>query len=194
MAREKLRWAKLFDIPIAEQFPPGFPLNTLQAQRALVAASLVRPDLWEEALAALFHAAWVDRKPVGSFEQVQPIFNLLFGDKATQEIIKKASEPLVLPLVTDKAPQATSQEVKDLLTKQTNHALQSGSFGLPWFIGKLNALSGFNSNRVPPSATNALGETECFWGFDHLGQVTDFLDLQRVTAVGEKESGWRAML
>lgn len=28
--KERLRWAKLFDIPMAESLPPGFPANTIK--------------------------------------------------------------------------------------------------------------------------------------------------------------------
>jgi hypothetical protein len=39
------------------------------------------------------------------------------------------------------------------------------------------------------TATNAEGKTEGYWGFDHLGQVVDHLDLKR-----PKDGGWKAML
>ena len=136
MMKEKLRWAKLFDIPIAEQSPPNFPPNTIQAQRALVAALLVKPDSWEEALATLFEAAWVHRQDVFTFDQIRPIFDRLFGEQATQEIMERASICRVPTPIANMLNQATSPAVKALLTKNTEEALQSGSFGLPWFIGR----------------------------------------------------------
>jgi hypothetical protein len=39
--------------------------------------------------------------------------------------------------------------------------------------------------------TNAAGEKEGFWGVDHLGQVAQFLGLDRTKG---KEKGWKAML
>lgn len=30
IGKERLRWAKLFSIPMAEETPPGFPRNTIQ--------------------------------------------------------------------------------------------------------------------------------------------------------------------
>lgn len=39
------------------------------------------------------------------------------------------------------------------------------------------------------AATNANGSRECFWGFDHMGQVVDHLGLAR-----PKGGGWTAML
>ncbi|TID27817.1 HCCA isomerase/glutathione S-transferase kappa [Venturia nashicola] len=65
-----------------------------------------------------------------------------------------------------------SSEAKALLMQNTKMAFDEGAFGLPWFI-----------------ATNASGDRESFWGFDHLGQVADHLGLERSTA-----NGWRAML
>ncbi|GAM89215.1 hypothetical protein ANO11243_072520 [Dothideomycetidae sp. 11243] len=56
----------------------------------------------------------------------------------------------------------SSPEVKQRLSKNTEQALQDGAFGLPYFV-----------------ATNAKGQKEGFWGFDHLGQVMDHLGLER---------------
>ena len=52
--------------------------------------------------------------------------------------------------------------MKKKLTANTNEALETGAFGLPWFV-----------------CTNKEGKTEKFWGVDHLGQVVDFLGLER---------------
>ena len=42
-------------------------------------------------------------------------------------------------------------------------------------------------------ATNARGEREDFWGFDHIGQVIDHLGLERQLGT-RNEGGWKAML
>jgi len=63
-------------------------------------------------------------------------------------------------------------EVKKRLVENTEKAFQSGAFGLPWFV-----------------ATNAKGETEGFWGVDHMGRLCDHLALERA---GGK--GWRSLL
>jgi 2-hydroxychromene-2-carboxylate isomerase len=67
---------------------------------------------------------------------------------------------------------AKSDEAKEGLKKNTQLAWKDGAFGLPWFV-----------------ATNEKGDTEGFWGVDHLGQMMDFLEVKRV-----QEGGWRAML
>ncbi|EAW10254.1 putative 2-hydroxychromene-2-carboxylate isomerase [Aspergillus clavatus NRRL 1] len=64
------------------------------------------------------------------------------------------------------------QKVKALLTANTEQAFEGGAFGLPWF-----------------ECTNGKGETESFFGVDHIGQVVDFLGLNR-----RLEKGPRAQL
>ncbi|PYH92345.1 HCCA isomerase/glutathione S-transferase kappa [Aspergillus ellipticus CBS 707.79] len=63
-------------------------------------------------------------------------------------------------------------EIKGQLTTNTDRAFKSGAFGIPWF-----------------ECTNSKGETEGFWGVDHLGQVADFLGLDT-----KQEKGFRALL
>ena len=62
---------------------------------------------------------------------------------------------------------------KELLRANTEKALASGAFGLPWF-----------------QAINRDGISETYWGFDHLGQVIDHLGL----SVPRLEAQWRLML
>lgn len=66
----------------------------------------------------------------------------------------------------------SSPEAKKQLTDNSDKAMADGAFGLPFFV-----------------ATNSKGESDSFWGFDHLGQVADFLGLDR----GE-EKAFRALL
>ncbi|CBX90196.1 hypothetical protein IAQ61_001694 [Plenodomus lingam] len=65
-----------------------------------------------------------------------------------------------------------SEEVKRALVANTEQAFKDGAFGLPWFV-----------------ATNAKGETEGFWGVDHIGHLCDHLELER-----EDGKAWRALL
>ncbi len=51
-----------------------------------------------------------------------------------------------------------------------------------------------NMVQLTIAATNAAGEKECFWGFDHIAQVTDHLGLKRPVSGSSLEGGWRAML
>ncbi|RAL08928.1 putative 2-hydroxychromene-2-carboxylate isomerase [Aspergillus homomorphus CBS 101889] len=53
-------------------------------------------------------------------------------------------------------------EIKAQLAANTDRAFKAGAFGVPWL-----------------ECTNAQGKTEGFFGVDHLGQVVDFLGLER---------------
>lgn len=101
------------------------------------------------------------REDVHSLEAVKPIMAKLLGESAASELVSRATRP----------------EVKKTLTENTDEALASGAFGLPWF-----------------KATNAKGQEECYWGFDHIGQVCDHLGLQRLQPGSTNEGGWKAML
>lgn len=65
-----------------------------------------------------------------------------------------------------------TEEVKKKLMENTELAFKKGAFGLPWFV-----------------ATNEEGKTEGFWGVDHMGQLCDFLGLERPGG-----RGWKALL
>lgn len=67
----------------------------------------------------------------------------------------------------------SSPDVKKRLGANSDKAMADGAFGLPWFV-----------------ATNGKGETESFWGIDHMGQLVDFLELRRK----EGGEGFRALL
>lgn len=62
---------------------------------------------------------------------------------------------------------------KELLRSNTEKALESGAFGLPWF-----------------QAIDRYGISETFWGFDHIGQVVDHLGFNMLMS----EAQWRLML
>ncbi|KAB5585375.1 thioredoxin-like protein [Coniochaeta sp. 2T2.1] len=61
---------------------------------------------------------------------------------------------------------------KKILADNTDRAFAEGAFGLPWM-----------------TCVNAEGKTEGFWGVDHLGQVVQFLGLER-----PKHGGWKSLL
>ena len=84
-----MRWSKLFDIPMADQMPEGFPWNTVQVQRALVATYLAKPDMLAEVLEQLYHLAWVERRGVHEAELYQPVFAKVLGEATAQDILEK---------------------------------------------------------------------------------------------------------
>lgn len=68
--------------------------------------------------------------------------------------------------------------MEDNLKNNTESAMAAGAFGLPYV-----------------KAVNAEGDTETFWGFDHLGLVADFLGLAKPESPLEGiEAGWTALL
>lgn len=87
-----------------------------------------------------------------------------FGPILAKVLGKEGAEELV--------KSANQPDVKSLLLSNTDRAFKSGAFGLPWF-----------------ECTNAKGQTEGFWGVDHLGVVADFLELDR-----KLDKGFRAAL
>ena len=161
IAKERLRWAHQFHIPMATDMPPEFPVNTLLVMRALTAINQLYPDHLETILAAIYEKSFVDRRAVHTLEAVKSILDSFLGMPAAEGVLSKA---------------ATS-EFKQRLVQDTDEAIDSGAFGLPWF-----------------KATNPRGEEECFWGFDHLGQVCDHLGLEKPHQDTRSDSGWRTML
>ncbi|CAF9924376.1 hypothetical protein IMSHALPRED_006169 [Imshaugia aleurites] len=166
LRKERLRWAKLFNVPMAEGIPPGFPANTIKVQRVLTSVAILHPERLGDTLAAIYHASFAELKEVHTPDRLVPILAKLFGEEGTKEILIKVAIKL-----------STSDEVKKLLIAKTDEALAEGSFGLPWYV-----------------ATNSKGDKECYWGFDHIAQVTDHLGLARPKSSSASEGGWRAML
>jgi 2-hydroxychromene-2-carboxylate isomerase len=65
-----------------------------------------------------------------------------------------------------------AKEGKSILTENTEKAFADGAFGLPWIM-----------------ATNSSGQTEGFWGVDHLGLVISFLGFEK-----PNDGGWKSLL
>lgn len=154
---ERLRWARRFSVPMVERTPEGFPPLTLGVQRALCAISLRSPTKLTDAVDALYRSFWVDSNTaIGNPEGFMPVLEKVLGKEGADEVLKAS----------------TSDEVKTLLTSNTDKAMASGAFGLPWF-----------------ECTNSKGETEGFWGVDHMGLVAEFLGLDR-----SLDQGFKALL
>ncbi|OQO08846.1 hypothetical protein B0A48_05736 [Cryoendolithus antarcticus] len=154
---ERDRWATRFNIPIFAGVPEGFPANTLASGRTLALIEREHPSQLPAAYSALFRTYWVDGSPVQKPEVVASALATVFGKAEAEELVARTGEA----------------EVKKLLNSNTELALQSGAFGLPWF-----------------ECTNSEGVKEGFWGVDHFGQVVDFLGLER----REGGEGFRSML
>ncbi|EME39674.1 hypothetical protein DOTSEDRAFT_139146 [Dothistroma septosporum NZE10] len=89
------------------------------------------------------------------------------------EVISAALEPKLGESLTKEVMEGIkSDEVKKMLVENTKTAFADGAFGLPWF-----------------KATNVAGETEGYWGVDHVGQL-----LQHMGVETKGEGGYKAML
>jgi len=147
--QERVRWARLFKVPLYDGLPTGFPPTTVTIMRALCAITVLRPgkagqEPLTKALDSLYQAYWVDSRPIQDKEVLAEVLSEALGQDEAQKVMA-----------------AVPKEGKELLMKNTDLALADGAFGLPWF-----------------TATNEEGKTECFWGVDHLGQVIEFLGLE----------------
>jgi len=119
--KERLRWAKLFHIPICEETPEGFPPNTISAQRALCAVQGSSPDKLAEAIDALYQAFWVRSENIQKPEVVAKALASALGKEGAEKVMG----------------QLGSAEVKKRLSGNTDKAFGDGAFGLPWFVGML---------------------------------------------------------
>ncbi|EFE34925.1 2-hydroxychromene-2-carboxylate isomerase, putative [Trichophyton benhamiae CBS 112371] len=108
---------------------------------------------------------------------IDALYNTLWV-KRDSSVIKPEGYVPVLETVIGKdaaikvAEKANTAEIKQKLVSNTDRSVESGAFGLPWM-----------------ECTNSKGETESFFGVDHLGQVVAFLGLD-----GTLGQGFKALL
>jgi 2-hydroxychromene-2-carboxylate isomerase len=159
---ERLRWASHFNVPISASLPSDFPANTLPVQRALCA--LVGDAESQEGQGKLVKA--LDALYAAYWVRREAVHQ--------PEVLRGILEGVFGKEETERVLSAAKTEGKTRLLENTERAFREGAFGLPWMV-----------------CTNAKGETEGFWGVDHLGCVTDFMGLEREKA---KEKAWKALL
>ncbi|KAL8679651.1 MAG: hypothetical protein Q9224_007015, partial [Gallowayella concinna] len=134
MHHERRRWARLFDIPMKETLPPGFPANTILVQRVLTAVDMLCPERLQETVDRMFHASFALHQPVHERECLLGLLESVHGKFQAKEIMEKS----------------TGDEAKKMLTARTEDIISKGSFGLPWFIatnieGKVDHFWGFDN-------------------------------------------------
>ncbi|EEH05076.1 conserved hypothetical protein [Histoplasma capsulatum G186AR] len=152
--KERTRWAKTLNVPIYSTTPEGFPISTMNVQRALCTIPTKSLPVCFD---ALYQEFWVAGNPkISDPDTFRPILESAVGKE----------------MAANAVAQSTTQAIKDRLTANGDKAVEIGAFGVPWF-----------------ECTNGSGETECFWGVDHMGQMAAFLGLD-VTA----DKGFRAMM
>lgn len=115
MAEDTARWAKQYGVPI--RIPDAFPVSTIQALRAVVAAD--RLGRQREAMHALFRTYWADGSDVSDPAVIE---RALSGSGLDGKALVAATG---------------EQEIKDALRKNTDLALARGVFGVPTiFVGE----------------------------------------------------------
>ncbi|KAK5124074.1 hypothetical protein LTR85_002271 [Meristemomyces frigidus] len=115
---ERSRWAKRFNIPMADKNPEPFPQLTLHTMRAMCAVALLCPDKMDDCFSALYEAFWIQRQSISKPEVFGPVYAKVLGEEQAKQVLEKAG----------------SAEAKKLLTDNTNMAFNEGAFGLPWFV------------------------------------------------------------
>ncbi|KAI9744968.1 MAG: hypothetical protein M1818_001895 [Claussenomyces sp. TS43310] len=173
--RERQRWAKAFNIPCKEEPPPNFPPNTLYIMRALAALTIAESNQQSlcKALDKFYEEFWVNHTETHKPEVMQRLLVQAVGEEKAKKGKSLGFIRVPLDLQDENALELASNEGKALILKNTDQALADGAFGLPWFV-----------------CTNTAGQTEGFWGFDHLGQVAKFLGIDSL----KQSDRWRAVL
>ncbi|KAG4421777.1 hypothetical protein IFR04_005027 [Cadophora malorum] len=157
---ERTRWAKLFNIPMHPELPEGFPPLTLPIMRAMCALTVLHPGKdGQEILCKALDALF-------------KAFWVEHKKTNEKEVLAEVLNSVLGKEEAEKVLSMAGKEGKEVLAKNTDKAFADGAFGLPWFV-----------------ATNSKGETEGFWGIDHIAQVTNHLGIDK-----PKTGGWKAVL
>lgn len=84
---ERIRWAKLFSVPMNNEMPDEFPPLTLPITRALCVLTVVDPrqETLTKALDAIFNAYWVQHKMVHKPRVLKEILSEAVGLDITEK-------------------------------------------------------------------------------------------------------------
>ncbi|KAJ5462306.1 hypothetical protein N7530_010511 [Penicillium desertorum] len=143
--KERIYWARRFQVPMSEALPEAFPASTSEVQLALCLLAKQYPDKLVPVVGNIYRAFWEDGD---SNILTQPGFCSVFESELGAEIARRILD------------ESKGTEAKTILSGNTQNAIDSGAFGLPWF------------DCIDPH-----GARESFWGIDHLGRLVDFLQL-----------------
>jgi 2-hydroxychromene-2-carboxylate isomerase len=149
------RQARRYKIPLLPAGKPDpFPFDTLHAMRVVCAIDDEAERL--RVLRELFKAVWVDGRGA--------------GEEVLREAVGEKWEEV----------QARVETVgKNILTENTEAAVKSGAFGVPWIVGKFfprrGRRLGLGLIGMSALATRDDGEKDVFWGFDRLADVAGYV-------------------
>lgn len=115
MGRDLQRWARRYGVPL--NWPSRFPINTIKAQRMLLALREAQGDDACAALAAAFYAAyWADDRDVADLEVLTQVADAAGFDGAA--LAGRTQDPAI----------------KEALKAATAEAEERGAFGAPTFF------------------------------------------------------------
>jgi 2-hydroxychromene-2-carboxylate isomerase len=118
---ERIRWSTYFNVPMSSAAPPGFPINTLPIQRALCSLSLSHPESLPQAIALFWENTWVHWTDPVKPENLRALVRTIVGsDEEAGRVLERCK----------------GEEVKGLLSGNTQRAFGDGAFGLPYFVGE----------------------------------------------------------
>ncbi|KAJ5593441.1 hypothetical protein N7537_010345 [Penicillium hordei] len=116
--RERIYWARRFQVPMSEAIPEGFPASTSDVQRALSLLATQFPDKLVPIVDKLYRGFWEE----GSSKVLtESGFSAVFESELGAENVKQILD------------QFKGTEAKATLDGNTQQVFTSGAFGLPWF-------------------------------------------------------------
>ena len=165
--RERRRWAKVFNIPMNSEQPANFPPLTLNIMRHLAVLDSIHSG-------SNSSRGKGQERLIAALDALLHAFWVEHQETNKPEVLQSILRDILGNSDADQVgAMAATQEGKQILLKNTDKAFADGAFGLPWFV-----------------CTNKKGETEGFWGVDHLGQVATFLEIEKP----QGRQGWTALL
>lgn len=111
MLSDLARFARRYGVPL--RFNPHFPVNTLALMRGAVGFQMREPTQFDDYVATMFRAMWVDGENLGDAAVVEEVLRRAGFDAAA-----------FAALVADPA-------VKEALKQNTAEAVARGAFGAP---------------------------------------------------------------
>ncbi len=139
MGRDLQRWAERYEVPF--HWPSRFPMNTVKAQRMLLALREEKGDAACAKLAAAFFTAyWVDDRDVSDLATLTEIADA--AGFAGAALAERTQEPAI----------------KEALKAATSEAEQRGAFGAPTFFADGEMYFGNDRLLLLEDALQAGGE------------------------------------
>jgi 2-hydroxychromene-2-carboxylate isomerase len=116
MLTDMARFARRYGVPM--RFNPHFPINTLVLMRGAVGVQLRWPQRFDDYVAAMFTAMWVEGRNMGDPVVVAEVLGQAGFD--AQALLELTADP----------------SIKEGLKKNTEEAVRRGAFGAPtMFVG-----------------------------------------------------------